>query len=121
MPTNSDLNRDRLPATSCGAAANKGTGAAPKHSLITLLIAANLCLLAALLSGVVTLPASYAQGGGRGAEYLCVTAKPAGQGYDVLYLLDPTAQQLHAFYPGLPQNKQLSRAEPRDLKKDFGE
>jgi len=37
----------------------------------------------------------------------------------VLYVLDPTTQQLHAFYPGSPQNKQLTHAESRDLKKDF--
>ena len=49
-----------------------------------------------------------------------MTAKPAGQSYDVLYMLDPAAHKLHAFYPGLPQTKQLSHAEPRDLKADFG-
>ena len=119
MPMASEPSCDRLPATTCMAV--KGEGPDSKRSLITMLVAANLCLLAALLSVFTTLPASYAQGGGRGADYLCVTAKPAGQGYDVLYLLDPTAQQLHAFYPGLPQSKQLSRAEPRDLKKDFGD
>lgn len=97
-----------------------GTRPATKRFAITVLIVANLCLVAALLSACFALPATYAQGGGRGVDYLCVTAKPAGQTYDVLYVLDPTAQQLHAFYPGLPQNKQLSRAEPRDLKKDFG-
>lgn len=98
----------------------KEGGMGPKRSLITVLIAANLCLLAALLSVCFALPVTYAQGGGRGADYLSVTAKPAGQTYDVLYVLDATAQQLHAFYPGLPQNRQLTRAEPRDLKKDFG-
>ena len=92
----------------------------PKRSLITSLIVANLCLLAALISVFFTLPITYAQGGGRGGDYLCVTAKPAGQSYDVLYVLEPTTQQLHAFYPGSPQSKQLSHAESRDLKKDFG-
>jgi len=92
----------------------------PKRSLITTLILANLCLLVALLSAFRALPTTYAQGGSRGVDYLCVTAKPAGQSYDVLYVLDPTAQQLHAFYPGSPQNKQLLRAESRDLKIDFG-
>lgn len=97
-----------------------GSSPATKRSAITALIVANLCLLAALLSVCISLPATYAQGGGRGGEYVCVTAKPASQSYDVLYVLDPTAHRLHAFYPGLPQSKQLSRAEPRDLKKDFG-
>lgn len=99
----------------------KGPDTNPKRSLITALIVANLCLLMALLSVFLTLPTTYAQGGGRGVDYLCVTAKPAGQSYDVLYVLDPAAQQLHAFYPGSPQNKQLLRAESRDLKIDFGD
>ena len=97
-----------------------GAKLAAKRSVITALIVVNLCLLAALLSECMTLPTSYAQGGGRGVDYLCVTAKPAGQAYDVLYVLDPAAQQLHAFYPGSMQNKQLTRVESRDLKKDFG-
>ena len=90
-----------------------------KRSVITALIFANLCLLAALLSVCFSLPIAYAQPGGRGGEYVCVTAKPASQSYDVLYILDSAAHRLHAFYPGLPQSKQLTRAEPRDLKKDF--
>ncbi len=92
-----------------------------KRPIITLLIVVNLCLLTGLLSALIALPKTYAQGGGRRADYLCVTAKPAGQSYDVLYVLDQSSQQLHAFYPGSPQNKQLSRAESRDLKLDFGE
>jgi len=91
-----------------------------KRSAIPALIVVNLCLLVALLSVCFTLPIAYAQPGGRGGEYLCVTAKPAAQSFDVLYILDPSAHKLHAFYPGLPQSKLLSRAEPRDLKKDFG-
>ncbi len=90
-----------------------------KRAAITALIVANLCLAAALLSARFSLPLANAQPGRGGGEYVCVTAKPAGQSYDVLYVLDPAAHKLHAFYPGLPQSKQLSRAEPRDLKKDF--
>jgi hypothetical protein len=96
------------------------TKPAAKGSLIAALIVVNVCLAAALLSVCFALPAAYAQAGGRGGEYLCVTAKPASQTYDVLYVLDSSAHKLHAFYPGLPQSKQLARAEPRDLKKDFG-
>ena len=96
------------------------TRPATKRFAITVLIFANLCLLAALLSACFSLPNANAQPGGRGGEYVCVTAKPASQSYDVLYVLDPAAHKLHAFYPGLPQSKLLSRAEPRDLKKDFG-
>jgi len=97
-----------------------GTRPATKRSVITVLIVANLCLLAALLSECLSLPNAKAQPGGRGGEYVCVTAKPEGQSYDVLYLLDSAAHRLHAFYPGLPPNKQLTQVEPRDLKKDFG-
>ena len=98
----------------------KKTYGSGKRSLIGALIVVNVCFLAALLSVCFRLPGAYAQAGARGADYLCVTAKPAGQSYDVLYVLDPAAQRLHAFYPGLPQTKQLSHAEPRDLKADFG-
>jgi len=96
------------------------TNASGKRPLLSVLIVLNVCLLAALLSVCFRLPGAYAQAGARGADYLCVTAKPAGQSYDVLYMLDPAAHKLHAFYPGLPQSKQLSHAEPRDLKADFG-
>lgn len=95
------------------------TRPATKQAVITVLIVVNLCLTAALLSACFSLPTTYAQGSGRGGEYVCVTAKPASQSYDVLYILDSAAHRLHAFYPGLPQSKQLTRAEPRDLKKDF--
>lgn len=98
-----------------------GTKPAAKGSLISALIVVNLCLLAALLSACFALPSAYAQPGGRGGEYLCVTAKPAGQTYEVLYVLDPATHSLHAFYPGLPQSRLFSKTEPRDLKKDFGE
>lgn len=95
------------------------TRPATKRAAITALIVANLCFAAALLSACFSLPTTYAQGGGRGGEYVCVTAKPAGQTFDVFYVLDSAAHRLHAFYPGLPQSKQLTRAELRDLKKDF--
>src|SRR3989304_4362452 len=91
-----------------------------KRSAITALIVVNLCLLTALLSVCFSLPIAYAQPGGRGGEYVCVTAKPASQSYVVLYVLDPAAHKLHAFYPGLPQSKQLSHAEPRALTAEFG-
>ena len=97
-----------------------GTGTTTKRFAITVLIFANMSLLAALLSVCFSLPMANAQPGGRNAEYLCVTAKPASQSYDVFFLLDPSAHKLHAIYPSLPPARQLFRAEPRDLKKDFG-
>ena len=91
-----------------------------KRSLVVLLAIVNLILGAALLAGTTSLPPAFAQAGIRPGEFLCVTAKPSGQSYDVLYVLDVPSRQLHAFYPGLPQSKNLSQAKPRDLTKDFG-
>ncbi len=91
-----------------------------KQTVVALLVGLNVCLALALASLGTSMSQVQAQTAGKGGAYLCVTAKPAGQNYDVLYLLDQTAHKLHAFYPGLPQNKQLTRADARDVKKDFG-
>ena len=91
-----------------------------KRTLVVLLVVANLILGAALLTSTTSLPPAFAQAGLRSGEFLCVTAKPSGQSYDVLYVLDVPSRQLHAFYPGLPQSKNLTQAQPRDLSKDFG-
>ncbi len=91
-----------------------------KRSLIVLLVVVNLILGAAFLTSTTSLPDAFAQAGIRSGEFLCVTAKPAGQSYDVLYVLDMPNRQLHAFYPGLPQSKNITRAQPRDLVSDFG-
>lgn len=101
-------------------AANRRSISTTKPVLLALLIGLNLVLVLALLSVNNSLPAAWAQGGGRAGEYLCVTAKPAGQAYDVLYVLDQAAHKLHAFYPGQPPSKQMLKAEPRDVRKDFG-
>ena len=94
--------------------------AAFKRSVLAMLLVLNGLLVLALLTAGGVLPTARAQVGARGASYLCVTAKSAGQSYDVLYVLDQTGRQLHAFYPGQGQARQLTRAEPRDLAKDFG-
>jgi hypothetical protein len=91
-----------------------------KRSWIVILVGVNLLLLGSLLLEGYSLPSALAQSGVRGGEFICVTAKPAGQIYDVLYVLDLPSHKLHGFYPSLPQSKQLTHAEPRDLKKDFG-
>ena len=100
--------------------ANPGTRTTTKPVLLALLAGLNLVLVLALLSVNNSLPAARAQAGGRGGEYLCVTAKPAGQAYDVLYVLDQASNKLHAFYPASPPSKQMLKAEPRDVRKDFG-
>jgi hypothetical protein len=92
-----------------------------RRCILAVLVALNVALVLALVTPVRVLPAAHAQAAGaRGAGYLCVTAKPAGQTYDVLYVLDQGGQKLHAFYPANPQNRQLVRADTRDVKKDFG-
>ena len=89
-----------------------------KRCVLVILVGANLLFLAALLIGSYSLPAAYAQGSARPGDFACVTAKAAGQSYDVLYVLDLPARKLYALYP--TQSKRLMTAPPRDLAKDFG-
>ncbi len=97
-----------------------GSQRAWKRLLLGVLAALNGVLAVALLTAGGVLPQAFGQTGARGGNYLSVTAKPAGQNYDVLYVLDQNAHRLHAFYRAQPQNRQMTRAESRDLKKDFG-
>ena len=90
-----------------------------RRSLIVLLVAANLLLLAALVFEIDSTPAAYAQSGARPGDFVCVTAKAAGQSYDVLYVLDVRARKLFSFYPTSAQRNQLAPTAPRDLVKDF--
>ena len=87
---------------------------------IALLVVINVVLLFALLGFHDSLPSAMAQVGGRGSDYLCVTAKPSGQAYDVLYVLDSASHKLHAFYPSPPPGNKMLKSEPRDIRKDFG-
>lgn len=91
-----------------------------KRAGIALLLVINFALLLALITFHNSFPSAMAQAGGRGGEYLCVTAKPSGQAYDVLFVLDPASHKLHGFYPAPPPAKQMLRSEPRDVRKDFG-
>ena len=92
-----------------------------QRSVLAILLAFNTLLVFALLAAGGVLPVAAAQGPVRGpGNYVCVTAKSAGQSYDVLYVLDQGSQQLHAFYRDPPQARQLTRASPRDLRVDFG-
>ncbi len=88
-----------------------------KRSIIVVLVGVNLLLLAALWIGSYSLPAAFAQGRARAGDFASVTAKAAGQTYDVLYILDVPARKLYAFYP--TQQLRLTSAPPRDLAKDF--
>lgn len=91
-----------------------------KRSCIVFLLILNAVLLAALLLSRPVLPAAVAQAGAtaRGG-FLAVTAKPAGQSFDVLYVVDLPNKKLHAFCPPSSQNKGIEHVDVRDLKKDF--
>lgn len=91
-----------------------------KRSMIAALAGLNGLFLAILLLGSYQSPLAFGQmAGGRG-NFISVTAKPSGQSYDVLYLLDVTSRKLHAFYPSSARSKNYLHAPPRDLESDFG-
>lgn len=90
-----------------------------KRAAVVILVGVNLLLLAALLIGSYSLPSAFAQSGARAGDFACVTAKVAGQSYDVLYVVDIPARKLYAFHPTSTRASQLVAAPPRDLSKDF--
>ncbi len=90
-----------------------------KRWVIVMLIGFNLALLAGLILSTYSLPAAYAQSGGRKGDFTCVTAKAAGRTYDVLYVLDASGHKLYAFYPSSAPRGPLTWSAPRDLKADF--
>lgn len=90
-----------------------------KRSAIVLLVGLNMLLFVALLSQSALIPQSYGQPGAQGRDLVSVTAKAAGQSYDVLYVLDVAQQKLHALYPSPAPRSRLVAAPPRDLTKDF--
>lgn len=92
-----------------------------KGVILSLLGGLNILLVLAMLSINNSISTAQAQAGGKSGQYICVTAKPSGQAYDVLFVLDPASNHLHAFYPSQPPSKQMLRSEPRDLRKDFGQ
>lgn len=87
-----------------------------KRALIVLLAGLNLFLLAAVLFQFVGLPKAFADASG-GGGVACVTAKAAGQSFDIVYVLD--GNNLHAFYPTNFQTKKHGLASTRDLSVDF--
>ena len=93
-----------------------------KRSIIVLLVGVNLLLLGVLLAATYSSPAAFAQASrGLPGNFVCVTAKAAGQNYDVVYLLDRGQQKLHAFYPQRAGGKKYGYGygKYRDLKADF--
>lgn len=91
-----------------------------KRSWIAALVGVNLLLFALLVFGAVSLPKAFGQRGG-GGGFTCVTAKGAGQNYDVMYILDQTGRQLYAYRPARSgQNVQYGPMDMRDLDTDFG-
>ena len=91
-----------------------------KRAAIVLLVGLNLLLLLAMILSTWRLPTALAQAGGRGGSLASVTANVAGQSYDVLYVLDASAQKLYAVYPGGGRDGKLMASNPRDLREDFG-
>lgn len=90
-----------------------------KRALVTALVGLNVLLLTALLMQAAAPPTAFAQAGGGGGPMISVTAKAAGQSYDVVYLLDVQQDRLHALYVDNFQARKLGQAKFRDLKADF--
>ncbi len=91
-----------------------------KRFCIVALVGVNLFLLALLILGTYSLPKALAQRGGRGGGFTCVTAKGAGQNYDIVYILDQGDRKLHALRPKRTgQSVKYAAVAVRDLKKDF--
>jgi hypothetical protein len=94
---------------------------ATKRFVISTLVALNAVLLTVLAFSTYSVPKAGAQVPGRGgSSFVTVTAKVAGQSYDVLYVLDADEWKLHAFFPPNVQTKQLVYGNFRVLKADFG-
>jgi len=88
-----------------------------KRAIIAGLAGINLLLFALLLASSIRSPAAYAQTGGGPGKYITVTAKAAGQSFDVLYMLNPASRKLHAFYPA--RGGKYVAVPERDLIHDF--
>ena len=90
----------------------------PKKLILAALVLANGLLALALIGAVRPLPEAFGQAGGAGS-FLAVTAKPAAQSYEVVWLLDLPGDKLYAFYPPRAAGRDVTSTEPRDLAKDF--
>lgn len=90
-----------------------------KRSAIVALVGLNVALAVALLASALSLPTALAQAGVRRGDFVAVTAKAAGQSFEVLYLLDVPSRKLHALYPGNTPRNKLVATPPRDLAEDF--
>ncbi len=91
-----------------------------KRSIISGLAVVNAVLVAALGLASRPDPTAFAQGAGRSGGFISVTAKAAGQSYDVVYVLDVPGRKLYGYYPPGGQGGKLKPTPPRDLMKDFG-
>jgi len=92
-----------------------------KSTLIVLLAGANAFLLAMLIAVTYSPPLAFGQAPqGRAGDFSCVSAKPANQSEDVVYILDRPQHKLHAYYTtGNGRNLKYSYGGFRDLKRDF--
>ncbi len=92
-----------------------------KKAVIVGLIGLNLAMLLLLLvqTGTMTLPRAMAIAGGRAGNMAVVAAKPSGQSFDVVYVVDQASDQLFVFAPINIQNGDYKHLGTRDLAKDF--
>jgi hypothetical protein len=90
-----------------------------KRSLIALLVAVNLLLLAGLVLSTYRLPAAYAQAAPLGQNYVMVAAQ-IRRGVDGLYILDLANRRMHIFVPNRDQvNRRLLYVGNRDVRREF--
>ncbi|MCH7719371.1 MAG: hypothetical protein IH988_00070 [Planctomycetes bacterium] len=89
-----------------------------RKSIMVGLIGVNLALLVALVFTTAKLPAAQAQPGGAVGGYAMITNR-IDTNTDALFLLDATAQRLHAFVPDRRQGGRLNYVNYRNLKPDF--
>ncbi len=90
----------------------------PKRFLLVVLAGLNVLLGLSLWMKVGGPPKAYAAAA-RPGQMLCVTAKVAGQQYDLLWIVDTASRKLFALYPQPGRATHLVPAAPRDLAKDF--
>ncbi len=88
-----------------------------KRAWLTVLVCANVVLLATLVLMRQAPKAAYAQGAGLGGNYMAVTGE-IGSKYDALYLIDVRERTFHAFVYD-KGNQELRYSDYRELERDF--
>ncbi len=89
-----------------------------RQSLLVILVAVNLLLLAGLILSTYTPPVAYAQAPGRAGDYLLVSGQISNS-HDVVYLLDLRNRLLHVFRATQGQPINFVPVDTRELARDF--